>query len=184
VSRDPKQEKGGSNLYGNSRNNLIDHYDLLGLLPGVHACTPTSDPPDDTGWTYAGFEPDDDLVTGGGGSAGGNTSPGVNLIYKRIITTKYSCCCGRIKNRVQTYDSSFDWVVNFVIWQGGAGAWPPIHDILDPIGDYLLGQMYVPAPVTPGADVINQQGPLHMPVTSDFGKLIKDTGVPTGFCFW
>jgi RHS repeat-associated protein len=184
LNKDPLQEKGGLNLYENSRNDLVNRYDALGLLPGFHACTLSSDPPVDTGWQYAGFEPDEDIPAGG--SSGTSETTGANLVYKRTITTKYSCCCSRTKYRVQIYGSAYDWIPfqNFILWQGVPGAWPPISGLEDPISAFILDKLTSPIPVNPSASDINNQASSHTPSNSTTGTLAKDSGVPTAWCFW
>jgi RHS repeat-associated protein len=192
LQRDPFSEAGGRNSYVNVGNDLLNRWDALGLAPGLRDCVPLG-LFSDSGWALLRALPDGTFTKGG--NSGQGTSDGAELVYKRLIRTKYNCCvCTVPKTRgqkIRTEEFYFDIDASEesrqISWVNAAFATPfPVTDFIEEAIDEIAENMGGPQPA--GDDdkaIIQRLVAANMPaVTYLPPKARKDTGIPTVFCIW
>jgi len=186
LSRDPIGERGGRNLYCNSKNDLINHQDVLGLLPGPgwNTCVPgliLSMGP----WSKLSLEPSEDW------SATTKVSDSVTIVYVHTVIQNFICPCTcpasaptvtKTVNYYTVVDADNDR--GAILWsKGPTGAWPPLDPIeftIDEINEHL----YEPTPASKAdQDIVDALVIENTPGPTVVGTLrSKDT--PKRWCIW
>ncbi len=188
LSRDPKREDAGLNLYNICRNDLINIYDVKGL--SYQKCGFSGPPISATAWKKAKVEPDSDYEKT---SDGGGTSSGLLVVYSRSVTRPFKCDCPKLKcastfttNTVPEYIiKTEDSETGAYLWLAGPpGPWPPIPTTLgETLLEVILDMSFAPSPINlDEAAKMNALIKKYLPSPTDIGTtLLKD--MPTRWCW-